>query len=69
VAAAGDIACAPDDSSFNGGLGTAGACQQAATAAVLDSIKPDAVLALGDLQYENGTAAAFAASSKTGRQA
>jgi hypothetical protein len=65
VAAAGDVACAPDDGSYNRGLGTAGACQQAATAALLDAIKPDAVLALGDLQYENGTADAFAASYGT----
>ena len=37
-------------------------CKQSVTATLLDGIQPDAVLALGDLQYESGTAAAFAAS-------
>ncbi len=65
VAAAGDIACAPDDGLFNRGLGMSGACQQGATAKLLDQIKPDAVLALGDLQYDNGTPEAFAGSYDT----
>jgi hypothetical protein len=62
VAAAGDIACDPNDQAFAGGTGTALVCKQSVTATLLDAIRPDAVLALGDLQYESGTAAAFAAS-------
>ena len=53
IAAAGDIACDPDSPSFNGGLGTSSACRQKFTA---DLLRPGlaAVLALGDLQYEQG---------------
>ena len=59
VAAAGDIACDPGDSSFNGGEGTATRCRQKHTAALIDT---DYVFALGDLQYENATLSKFAAS-------
>ena len=31
IVAAGDVACAPTDSNFNGGAGTATACHQTAT--------------------------------------
>jgi hypothetical protein len=62
VVAAGDIACDPNDQAFLGGKGTALVCKQSVTAALLEAIQPDAVLTLGDLQYENGTATAFAAS-------
>lgn len=55
VAAAGDIACPP------GGRPSAAGCQQAATAQVLDRVRPAAVLALGDLQYETGALADFRA--------
>ncbi len=49
VAAAGDIACeAGEQPSLR-------ACQQAATARLVESLKPDAVLAIGDLQYPTGT--------------
>jgi len=47
VAAAGDISCAP------GGVPTSSACQQAATAVLIDGA--DYVLTLGDNQYENGS--------------
>ncbi|MEO7455626.1 MAG: PKD domain-containing protein [Gemmatimonadaceae bacterium] len=52
IVAAGDIAC---------GTGTAAGtpCRQAAVANVIGSIHPDAVLPLGDNQYENGTLAEF----------
>jgi calcineurin-like phosphoesterase family protein len=60
VAAAGDIACDPASASFNGGLGTVDACNQKSTAELLAG--SDAVLGLGDLQYENATANKFAAS-------
>jgi hypothetical protein len=60
--AAGDVACAPNDLSFNGGLGTATACRQQATADLMPDGTFDAVLALGDLQYDSATLANFRAS-------
>ena len=54
IAAAGDIACDPDITAFNGGKGTRGACRQLATAELLIAGKYTAVLPLGDLQYEIG---------------
>jgi hypothetical protein len=54
VAAAGDIACEANDEDFNGGEGTDEACQQKATSDLVAEIDPDAVLALGDLQYQEG---------------
>lgn len=62
VAAAGDIACAPTDASFNGGVGTATACQQKATSDAIVAGGYDAVLPLGDTQYNAGTTPAFNAS-------
>jgi hypothetical protein len=59
VTAVGDIACDPNDASFNGGEGTATRCRQKHTAALVDT---DYVLALGDLQYENATLSKFMAS-------
>ena len=59
VAAAGDIACGPNSRGYNLGRGVPGFCQQKATAALVEKIKPDAVFALGDLQYQAGTIAAF----------
>src|SRR4051812_37927005 len=58
VAVAGDIACDPASSSFNGGFGTGGKCRQAYVATLLDDSLAG-VLALGDNQYENGTLSAF----------
>ena len=55
VAAAGDVACAP------GGSPSATGCRQSDTADVVAGMNPAAVLALGDLQYDHGTAAEFAA--------
>lgn len=54
VVAVGDIACPP------GGRPTPTSCQQAATAALTASLHPEAILVLGDLQYERGSAAEFA---------
>ena len=48
VVAAGDIVCGT-------GTATATACQQAATSALVAAIAPQAVLLLGDIQYENAT--------------
>ncbi|RNL60536.1 alkaline phosphatase [Nocardioides marmoriginsengisoli] len=49
IVAVGDIACAP------GSKVTATKCQQAATAAISRKLRPTRVLALGDLQYPDGT--------------
>jgi hypothetical protein len=62
IAAAGDIACDPNDESFNGGAGTAKKCRQRATSDVLVSLAPDAVLPLGDTQYNRAALAAYQAS-------
>jgi hypothetical protein len=62
IAAAGDIACSPSSSAFNGGLGTATQCRQMYTSDVLLAHPFDAVLPLGDLQYETGDLADFQAS-------
>ena len=59
IAAAGDIACDPSNSDFNGGQGKNGACQQLATYTLLQQIDPAAVLALGDTQYYCGGYQAF----------
>ncbi|MBA3430893.1 MAG: metallophosphoesterase [Actinobacteria bacterium] len=52
VAAAGDIACDPKNPRFAGGNGDKRACRQKQTSKLLRPA--DAVLALGDTQYENG---------------
>ena len=51
IAAAGDIACAPDDLDYNGGAGTATRCRQRATSDLLVGAGLAAVLPLGDIQY------------------
>jgi chitodextrinase len=57
VMAAGDIACDPADSSYNGGNGTSSKCRQKWTAQLLAGA--DRVLALGDTQYDCGGLSAF----------
>ncbi len=59
IAAAGDIACDPGSSLFDGGTGVGAFCRAGATAKVLKAIAPDAVLPLGDEQYEDGTLKKF----------
>jgi acid phosphatase type 7 len=54
IAAAGDIACDPSSSSFNGGNGTSGSCRQRYTSDMLVNGDFAAVLALGDIQYYCG---------------
>ncbi len=55
IAAAGDIACDPSNSSFNGGKGTSSSCRELATSnLILSDPAVTAVLALGDNQYECG---------------
>jgi 3',5'-cyclic AMP phosphodiesterase CpdA len=53
VVAVGDIACPP------GMTRTSRQCHQADTAALTEKIGPDAVLALGDMQYESGALSDF----------
>ena len=62
LAAAGDIACDPASRHFNGGLGLGIRCAQRATSDALLRIDLSAVLALGDLQYEDAQLAKFTAS-------
>jgi hypothetical protein len=54
IAAAGDIACAPNDPNFNNGNGTANWCRQRDTAKLLTGTGLSKVITLGDNQYENG---------------
>ena len=56
VVAVGDIACPPGEEV------TPVSCQMAATADLTESLSPDVVIALGDLQYESGAASDFDAS-------
>jgi hypothetical protein len=60
IAAAGDIACDPTASGFNGGKGTSSKCgEQATSDLVLANPSIAAVLALGDNQYGCGGYTAF----------
>jgi acid phosphatase type 7 len=58
IVAAGDVACDPGSSSFNNGLGVLdpapGRCHQKYTSDLFTSLAPTHVLALGDIQYEDG---------------
>jgi hypothetical protein len=62
IAAAGDIACTPSSRSFNNGLGTATQCRQKHTSDLLVNAGLEAVLALGDTQYETGRLPSFLSS-------
>lgn len=63
IAAAGDIACGPNNERYNGGLGTFNSCQQLATSQLLAGRNLSAVLALGDLVYDdNGSLQSYFAS-------
>jgi concanavalin A-like lectin/glucanase superfamily protein/calcineurin-like phosphoesterase family protein len=59
IAAAGDIACDPGSSYFNGGVGDATHCRQQATSDLVASGSYAQVLPLGDTQYEDGTLTKF----------
>jgi Calcineurin-like phosphoesterase len=59
VTAAGDIACAPRNPLFNGGRGSGRFCRAAAVEKVIAAADPDAVLPLGDEQYNAGRLRAF----------
>jgi hypothetical protein len=62
VYAGGDVACAPNDPAFNGGVGTATACRMKATSDLLLANQAQLVIALGDEQYNSGSPADFQAS-------
>jgi len=63
IVAAGDIACSPNDSHFNGGAGAPTSCKQRATSDIfVGDATVDRVLALGDLQYECAAYSDFLAS-------
>jgi hypothetical protein len=62
IAAAGDIACDPADSSYNGGAGTSSACRQRYTSDLLLNSGVAAVLALGDNVYNSGSLSNYNAS-------
>ena len=59
VAAAGDIACDPASPNYEGGAGNGWACHMRHTSDLLLHPALDAVLALGDTQYEEGELADF----------
>jgi len=59
IVAAGDVACDPSNDEYNGGRGTRTWCRQRDTAEVVKRIDPDLVVALGDLQYDDGTLRKF----------
>ncbi|MEX1008308.1 MAG: Calx-beta domain-containing protein [Acidimicrobiia bacterium] len=65
IAAAGDIACDPTSSAYNGGQGTATECRQLATSDLLVNGTDAAVLLLGDNQYENGALVKYQQSYET----
>ena len=62
VAAAGDIACDPASPQYGNGLGSGLECRQRATSDLLVGEAHEAVLVLGDIQYEFGDLDAFEAS-------
>jgi hypothetical protein len=59
IAAAGDIACDPASSSFNGGFGTGSVCRQKAVSDLMVGRGYSAVLPLGDNQYYCGGLSAY----------
>ena len=59
IAAAGDIACDPAQSGFNGGAGTANSCHMRSTSDLMLGAGLAAVLPLGDNQYYCGSLRAY----------
>jgi calcineurin-like phosphoesterase family protein len=60
IGTAGDVACSPTDSRYNGGNGTGTACMQKATADLLGTMTDlTAILPLGDQVYQCGELANF----------
>jgi chitodextrinase len=59
IAVAGDIACDPSNTSFNGGIGSSNSCHELYTSNLLVNAGLSAVLTLGDTQYYCGGLSAF----------
>ncbi|MEA2374603.1 MAG: hypothetical protein QOD53_1066 [Thermoleophilaceae bacterium] len=59
IGAAGDIACDPADSGYNGGAGMVDRCQQRATSNLVVGTGLSGVLTLGDEQYDDATLSKF----------
>ncbi|GAB2831965.1 metallophosphoesterase [Lentzea nigeriaca] len=60
IATAGDIACPPDPEGLSDEeADQARPCQEKTTADLVDAMRPDAVLPLGDNQYPNGSLARY----------
>ncbi len=59
IGAAGDIACAANNPSFNGGLGTPDSCRERYTSDLVFGRGLSAVLPLGDNQYDSGALGEF----------
>ena len=57
--AVGDMVCDPADPQFNDGRGTAQGCQHQAVSDAAVALKPDALLGLGDYQFEVPDAASY----------
>ena len=62
VLAGGDVACDPNSPNFNGGAGFPSECAMRRTSDLALRMDLDAVLALGDLQYNDGRLPKFQAS-------
>src|SRR5438067_12752527 len=62
IAAAGDIACSPNDPQYNEGIGTPDACRMRYASNLLMEGDLTAVLVLGDSQYEDEGSIDFGAS-------
>lgn len=59
IVAVGDIACSPSDPDFNSGFGLTDACAQKAVGEAVEKEKADAVILLGDIQYDVGSFTEF----------
>jgi calcineurin-like phosphoesterase family protein len=59
LVAAGDIACDPGNSLYRSGHGVGGWCRASSVEKLIHRIDPDAVVPLGDEQYDTGTYDAF----------
>lgn len=59
IVAVGDISCTTKSPNYNNGEGNSEGCHMKQTAALATQLQPEAVLLLGDLQYETGELAQF----------
>lgn len=59
IIAAGDISCSTQSPNYNNGDGNSQGCHMKNTAELARSLKPEALLLLGDLQYDDGSLSQF----------